>query len=523
MSPGIQVIGDTSIKLRIEAALGDAGYDTENGRGLAVVADWPDAKGLRNLSEQLSVPWILVEDAEDGRAAVGPLFRQGRGGCFGCYIARRWANGGKECRPLGSASEAVLDQVRGQVAAFFASESLLSNEQIEVSAGGAVARHVFLPVPTCRSCAVGERELTCESLVGDRLGLVHEVRLLRGVPEPFVAALASGCRTDAFLANRALNRGMAVDETVAQARRRAIGESIERYCAAAMPQDLPFSRAGDLEGPYLDPRRFGVLQGGWEPETSAIRWVRAHSLVGNRRIWVPASAVFVPYADPWGEPILELQNSVGIAAHASLDQAILHGLAEVLERDACLRAWRWRLPVEAIQDRPIAVDGLHLARVPSGSGLQVVAAFLERGEPPLTSTGMAARHSLRDAARHATLEALLSQLWLRDWLATNGHEHPRVPRTMIDNAVAHAVRGELRVSRWPWLRPGRSAGAGQDPTPWAAVRDRVPEACFVDLTTPDVAAAGVRVVRVLVPDKVLSDDDALRPRLGGDPTPHPFG
>jgi thiazole/oxazole-forming peptide maturase SagD family component len=289
-----------------------------------------------------------------------------------------------------------------------------------------------------------------------------------------------------------------------------------------MPQDLPFVRAGDLEGPYLDPRRFGALRGGWDPEASAIRWVCAHSLDGNRPVWVPASAVFVPYTNQWGEPILELQNSVGIAAYTTRDEAVLHGLAEVLERDACLRAWRWRLSVEAIHDHPIAVDGLHLARVPSDSGLQVVAAFLERGEPPLTSTGMAARPSLRDAARHSTLEALLSQLWLRDWLAANGHEHPCVPRTMIDNAVAHAVRGDLRSSRRRWLRPGCSAEA-RGTTPWATVLDRSPQACFIDLTTPDVAAAGIRVVRVLVPEKVLSDDDALRPRLGGDPTPHPFG
>jgi thiazole/oxazole-forming peptide maturase SagD family component len=523
MSPGIQVIGETSIKERIEAALRDKGYDTENGHRLAVVADWPHTKALHDLWEQVSVPWILVEDAGDGSGAVGPLFRQGWGGCFGCYIARRRANGGKECRPLGFLSEAVLGQIRDQAAAFFASKSLLSGEQVEISADGSVARHVFLPVPNCRSCAGAEEgELTCESLVGDRLGLVHEVRLLPGVPEPFVAALASGCRTDAFLTNRALNRGMAVDETTAQARRRAIGESIERYCAAAMPEDLPFALAGDLEGPYLDPRRFGALQDGCDPKTFATRWVRAHSLVGNHPVWVPASAVFVPYANQWQEPILELQSSVGIAAHTTRDDAILHGLAEVLERHACLRAWRWHLPVEAVHDRPLAVDGLHLARVPCDSGLHVVAAFLESVEPPLTSTGMAASPSLRDAARHSTLEALLSQLWLRDWLAANGHEHPCVPRTMIDNAVAHAVRGDLKASRWPWLRPGPAAAA-RGAAPWAAVLDRTPQACFVDLTTPDVAAAGIRVVRVLVPDKVLSDDDALRPRLGGDPTPHPFG
>jgi bacteriocin biosynthesis cyclodehydratase domain-containing protein len=526
MPQGVLVYGHGRSKVRIEAALRNAGYDTESGHRVAVVADWPNPQALYGLSDCLTVPWILVEDAGGGTAAVGPLFHRGRAGCFDCYVARRRANGGKECRPPESLSEAALGQIRDQVAAFFASQSVLSGEQIEVAPGGEVARHTFLPVPSCPACASAdpeERDLTCESLVGNRLGLVHEVRFLPGVPESLVAALASGCRTDAFLASRAMNRGMAVDETAAQARGRAIGESIERYCAAAMPEDAPFARAMDLEGAYLDPQRLGPLQGEWDPETSAIRWVCAYSLIGDHPIWVPASAVFIPYGYQWGEPTIEMQSSVGIAAHPALDEAILRGLAEILERDACLRAWRWRLPVEAVHDRPIAADGLRLARVPNNSGLQVVAAFLERGDPPLTSTGMAARQSLRDAARHATLEAILSQLWLRDWLETNGHEHPCVPRTMIDNAVAHAVRADLRASRCRWLSPGRSAAIDGDTLPWTAVLDRTPEACFVDLTTPDVAVAGIRVVRVLVPDKVLSDDDALRSRLGGDPTPHPFG
>ncbi len=62
-----------------------------------------------------------------------------------------------------------------------------------------------------------------------------------------------------------------------------------------------------------------------------------------------------------------------------------------------------------------------------------------------------------------------------------------------------------------------------DSRPVMDILDRYPDACFVDLTTSDIAAAGISVVRVLIPDKVLSDDDPLYSRLGGDLTPHPFG
>ena len=241
-------------------------------------------------------------------------------------------------------------------------------------------------------------------------------------------------------------------------------------------------------------------------------------MYGLRRL-----GVYVPYAPDSCETDLGVQSSVGLAAGRGIDEAIQHGLAEIVERDTCLRAWRYSLPVEEVALQPFPLEGLHLARVPSDSGLAVVTAFLEQRQAPLTSTGLAARPNLADAARHATLEAVLSRMWLEDWLANSQGTYSMPPRTMVDHAGAHAVRSELVESRWRWLHPTRIAETGIEPESWNDIIKRVPEASFVDLTTPDVDAAGVKVVRVLIPSRVTADDDALWPRLGGCATPHPFG
>jgi len=136
---------------------------------------------------------------------------------------------------------------------------------------------------------------------------------------------------------------------------------------------------------------------------------------------------------------------------------------------------------------------------------------------------LAARTNLAAAARHATLEAVLSRMWLEDWLVNSQGIYLDPPRTMVDHAGAHAVRRDLIASRQGWLRPNGRAETETKPGSWSDIIEKSPEASFVDLTTRDVEATGVKVVRVLIPNRVTADDDALWPRLGGCTTPHPFG
>jgi len=524
MTYGIQVVGDSSVGVAIKAALAGAGLRSGVPSALTIVTGWPCVENLLGFERASRSPFLLVENAGGGSVAVGPVFGARESVCFGCYLARRRANGGKQCRPSISLSAPSLARLVEYVRAVCESRQVLY-EQVQITPAGELINHVVLPVPGCASCWSEPRERLApgtDALVSDRVGLVHEVGELPGTPEPFRGAIAVGCRTDAFWQVQALNRGMAVDETPERARGRAVGESIERYCAAAMPAGLPVASARELGGRYIAPARLGG-DGAAERDGRRARWVRAHNLLTKEPVWVPASAVYVPYGDGCAEAALDVQTSVGLGAGGDLDQAVRHGLAEIVERDATLRAWRHRLPVEAVTHRPFSVTGLHLARVADGSGLNVVVAFLESDAPPLTSSGLGARPDAKDAARHAALEAVLTQAWLCEWLRTNGRECPGVVQTMIDNALAHALRPELAANRRRWLEPARAVNGNYSSVSWEAVLASFPEACFVDITTPDVETAGLKVVRVIVPDRVLADDDYTHSRLGGDATPHPFG
>jgi thiazole/oxazole-forming peptide maturase SagD family component len=521
----VHVFGDNSITKEIWSALACVGIAADSVAPLVVVAAWSDIAMLRRIDAGHGGPWLLIEDTGQGGIGIGPFFHPQAAGCLNCYLARRRANQGRECRPVSRISRVALGQIVAAIADFAQQGWMVSAEQIEVAADGEVIRHILLPIPNCSRCcsnAVRRRSGGSEILVSGRLGLIHRVSCIQGAPEGTTAVQAIGSRTDAFTNQRALNNGLAVDLTQDQARLRAIGESIERYCAAMPPRQTVTARAADMIEGHVSPTRFAA-PGAQVDEQSVFRWVRAVSLWNDEEIWLPASRVYIPHDYDCGEPVLDIQTSSGLAAACTLEEAIGHGLMEIVERDTCLRAWRGKWPVERVDIRTLAVRGLHIARIPNESGLEVVAAFIEQESRPYTSTGLAARTTMEQAVHHATLEAILSRMWMFEWLSKNDVPRQHMPRTMVDNAVAHAVCRDLQLVRRRWLSPHRAASRRTAVKTWRDIAARMPRACYVDLTTTDVEAAGLKVVRVVDPDRILSDDDAIRPRLVGEAAPHPFG
>ena len=106
MRVDVHVIGKGPVGTTLRSRLGDSPLARSR---CAIVADWPDIRALRRRTSELRTPWILVEDAGNGDVAIGPVFRPRYRGCFDCYLARRCANGGRECRPAAAIDEHVLE------------------------------------------------------------------------------------------------------------------------------------------------------------------------------------------------------------------------------------------------------------------------------------------------------------------------------------------------------------------------------------------------------------------------------
>lgn len=68
-------------------------------------------------------------------------------------------------------------------------------------------------------------------------------------------------------------------------------------------------------------------------EFTSLEWVMGHDIMNDIEVFVPANAVFHPYNSRNGTKLFR-SNTNGLASGNTIEEAVLHGLLEVVERDA---------------------------------------------------------------------------------------------------------------------------------------------------------------------------------------------
>ena len=126
--------------------------------------------------------------------------------------------------------------------------------------------------------------------------------------------------------------------TPEQAKASAVMEALERYSAELRESDEiaygTMQQMRDSGMPYVEPvdlilpaRVLGMV------ESAEIAWTACYDIMRGEDVWVPACAVFYPYY-PDGDLQLFRFHTNGIAAGNTIEEAILHAMFEVIERDA---------------------------------------------------------------------------------------------------------------------------------------------------------------------------------------------
>lgn len=214
-------------------------------------------------------------------------------------------------------------------------------------------------------------------------------------------------------------------------------EAIERHAGltAAHYARVWEASFADIDGPKLDPRACGLHlpESYAEPdfpyvpfhEDLVLDWVYGHELGSGRNVALPASLAY--YGGTANVPRVRLayETSNGCAVGTSFEEASLHGLLELAERDAFLMAWYRRTPLPDITrqlSRHPKIDSTlrHLALLTGGT-VRILDSTLEAGIPSViccfTGSGLPAQVlsagaslSYADAASAALAE--LSGHWL---------------------------------------------------------------------------------------------------------------
>ena len=208
-----------------------------------------------------------------------------------------------------------------------------------------------------------------EALVSRRCGLITEMTPQpRALEEPTPPYLWNATLTHYNFLNLSLAMRLTGGKglTESHARLAALGEAIERY--SAFHWDNGRVRVGPVSEHAITPPECVLYSDAqyasgtpfrpWSPEQN-VSWISGTELPSGTPVEIPAPLVYLINTNR-AEDQLAATTSNGLAAGRDLTHAILGGLHEVIERDAFMITWLNRLPATMIR---APQKGCHAAQI----------------------------------------------------------------------------------------------------------------------------------------------------------------
>ncbi len=382
-----------------------------------------------------------------------------------------------------------------------------------------------------RVCTAAETLEGYAHLISQVTGVVGSLRVRHGVPSCFGALARSdwivqgeGKAYETGRNGRLSATGISSGKgrTPLQARAAALGEAIERYSSQHEGYE-PHVRATfrDLRGTAIHPydlmgfsRRQYADREGWrqkgetayvpEPydDSRPIDWTLAWSISDERWRLVPSAYVYYSYPEEGGGDICR-GCSNGVAAGNCLEEAVMQGFFEIVERDAAAIWWYHRLPRPAVDIAGFGspfVTAVYKEMKEMGFDMAVLDLTHDLGIPVfavnlftsvdgfrLKSIGLGCHRDPRIALERAVSE--LGQMWGQGGVEGFRGAEPFLrpapgiaPRVLSDFACHE--HNDFREDIRDMVRLLKARGL---------------EMLVVDLTRPDV---GFPVARVIVPGMV---------------------
>lgn len=134
-----------------------------------------------------------------------------------------------------------------------------------------------------------------------------------------------------------------------EAKSKAIGETIERFCSTSIKEKRVWADFKTLKFYAINPKlliKFHRNQYNSNflyhkfKDNIKIYWNKGYSLINKRSIFVPSAVCYLYYYQlENNEPRMFLSTSNGLAAGPTNIQAILSAILELIERDAIMLSW----------------------------------------------------------------------------------------------------------------------------------------------------------------------------------------
>ena len=375
-----------------------------------------------------------------------------------------------------------------------------------------------------------------DELVDDRIGIIRHVRempLEAGAPQ-FFHFSAQPCDTGAFSKQHNFADAGGASSIRQIAMMKAIGEGVERYCAALyVKEELPLETYESASFRCVAPEDFALYsdEQSQQPDfpyvpfsrMTPIRWTKAVDCCTGEAWHVPASMVYAPYFYEVGQdgPAVSQPISTGLACHSNKNDAAISALCEVIERDAFTITWQAMLPAPPLWLDSLSEENRDLVHrfERAGGMVRILNITLDHGIPSIMSMLMHESNEL-PAFVFAAASHLSPEIAVRKSLEELAHTR-RLAVHLQNNMPSLARRQDVHVKLYTHrnshpsvdflLKSQESVEFQELPnfmsedqqsdlrTLCTRIRSVGSRPLLCDVTTPDVGGLGLSVVRALIP------------------------
>lgn len=315
---------------------------------------------------------------------------------------------------------------------------------------------------------------------------------------------------------------------------KALGESIERYCLSICSYaNLITSSYEDVKKDAIDIFKFS----NFSPKQlknknfkhyrfdgkSRVKWVNGYSIKDHKSVLIPAQLVYVPYRFSKEEVIIRNPITTGAAASTSLGGAIYRGICEIIERDSFMIYYLNNLSGETIDlvhtnnklkrmndlCKRYCLD-LKVVDITTDLGISSMMGIIidKTGMGPVISIGLSSDLDPVVAAIGAVEEAFHGRPWIRSEMIKqnpNRDVNSQVGRGLYWSGVDMLKKCEFLFGNEKNKILEQKYKEKYTPEKLKIILSILLDkfnynVYFSEVTTPEVANSGFRVVKVIIPD-----------------------
>ncbi len=352
-------------------------------------------------------PWMPVKPV-GSRVWIGPAILPGETACWSCLTTRLRQNrpvaefavmhGGEPAplqTPEPTVNPAVIETTYRIVADAIANRNTIDRLVVFDPAGSSIELHAVVRLPHCPDCGrsdpVTPRPVTLESCrrlqgsdggyralapeetvarlmshVSPLTGIVHDIRTLQEDPMVHVYSAGfcfpPGLRDRGFLDKNLLNWATGKGATAEQSRASALAEALERHSGVYTGREFqirasyqereeeaihPNASMLFSDAQYAGRETSNAIGSNWIPEpfdpTLPVDWSPLWSMTHQTVRYLPTACCYYGCPCPRDHDFGRADSN-GNAAGNTLEEAILQGFLELVERDAVALWWYNRIP-----------------------------------------------------------------------------------------------------------------------------------------------------------------------------------